>query len=813
MIDRVLPSGRGLSLVALLLLNACGGGGGSAPPPSNGTPLPTALSLTLPAESELGQTPSFSSNAPAASGLHFRWDFGDGSSSSEAAPSHPYALPGEYTVTLTVSNEANQQVQASGSVAINRTAPLQGLACSADALHGWCMASPTPLSGRVLEPAFVDALNGWTADEFGGIARTRDGGRSWQAQYGGARFAALAVAAADAQTAWILGKDAAGKGVLLNTRDGGLHWQASTGPGAGFLSTRLFAFDGATLLASITTACGNSGCQVANHRSTDAGRSWTEIAPGPIAARTAKGVLWRYAFPAGGAHAFDSGSLLRSDDFGGSWSVALPLPPDKTVRFRLMGEDRIVVLDGRLDTGTASATARLSYSDDRGQHWSEWDPEGLPTRGDLAARTDFLSAEASGKVLLSWLGKTYVSTDAGRHWTLTAQAPAGSTPRASGTAPGWLLADATSRSAGLWLSTDWGASWTFLVDAIATENGPTMFFHYWATLGGLGDRTVMLFDTLWRVVRTEDAGQSWSNVLPREDWFNRYRFFDPGSQQVVMPVALWVLSPERWLKHDAYGKLHLLAGSPREDLRVLDFVNARWNGLRFADANTGWLLSESGALYRSVDAGGHWALARNPALGPIDGYGLGTGDSLWAISQGQVIASDDGGQQWRTLAPHPLGSGGVNPLLQRLSADQAVLVVNGRLALTRDAGQTWQERPTGLVGETIVAITAADANTLWLSGSKGAMLKSGDGGQTWARIGNLPGAANTWYGLAFSDARHGWLVGAGGRIVATRDGGASWTEQASGITTDLRSIQIVDSRTLWIVSAKGHVLTTGTGGW
>ena len=38
----------------------------------------------------------------------YAWDFGDGSSSTEAAPSHMFTSPGEYVVGLTVTNEAGE---------------------------------------------------------------------------------------------------------------------------------------------------------------------------------------------------------------------------------------------------------------------------------------------------------------------------------------------------------------------------------------------------------------------------------------------------------------------------------------------------------------------------------------------------------------------------------------------------------------------------------------------------------------------------------------------------------------------------------
>jgi PKD repeat protein len=39
----------------------------------------------------------------------WKWDFGDGANSTEQNPTHTYTEPGQYTVTLLVSNEAGKK--------------------------------------------------------------------------------------------------------------------------------------------------------------------------------------------------------------------------------------------------------------------------------------------------------------------------------------------------------------------------------------------------------------------------------------------------------------------------------------------------------------------------------------------------------------------------------------------------------------------------------------------------------------------------------------------------------------------------------
>ena len=45
------------------------------------------------------------SSDPTGDALTYAWDFGDGATSTEAAPTHEYTAVGTFTATLTVTNE------------------------------------------------------------------------------------------------------------------------------------------------------------------------------------------------------------------------------------------------------------------------------------------------------------------------------------------------------------------------------------------------------------------------------------------------------------------------------------------------------------------------------------------------------------------------------------------------------------------------------------------------------------------------------------------------------------------------------------
>ena len=119
-------------VVSLFGLAACGGGGQQPTATATTTTIaPNAAAVTsttaagegeeeyeldviAEAEPDEGAPPlkvQFTASVEEESGgpFTFHWDFGDGSNSSEQNPAHTYAKVGEYTATLTVTNQKSNK--------------------------------------------------------------------------------------------------------------------------------------------------------------------------------------------------------------------------------------------------------------------------------------------------------------------------------------------------------------------------------------------------------------------------------------------------------------------------------------------------------------------------------------------------------------------------------------------------------------------------------------------------------------------------------------------------------------------------------
>ncbi len=91
-----------ITLASILLFTACGGGGGGGG--GGGNPPGSSLSVDFTANvDDTTRTATFTPSVTGGAATSYLWDFGDGSGSTQASPSHTYAATGQYNVTLIVS--------------------------------------------------------------------------------------------------------------------------------------------------------------------------------------------------------------------------------------------------------------------------------------------------------------------------------------------------------------------------------------------------------------------------------------------------------------------------------------------------------------------------------------------------------------------------------------------------------------------------------------------------------------------------------------------------------------------------------------
>jgi photosystem II stability/assembly factor-like uncharacterized protein len=111
--------------------------------------------------------------------------------------------------------------------------------------------------------------------------------------------------------------------------------------------------------------------------------------------------------------------------------------------------------------------------------------------------------------------------------------------------------------------------------------------------------------------------------------------------------------------------------------------------------------------------------------------------------------------------------------------------------------------PDGPKGDLLCA-TFVSTQTGWISGTKGRILFTEDGGRNWtsARSGTfLP-----LNGISFADELNGMAVGPEGTVLLTNNGGRTWTKLPAVSDATLVGVKFLNRKLQWVVGHNGAVL-------
>jgi photosystem II stability/assembly factor-like uncharacterized protein len=130
----------------------------------------------------------------------------------------------------------------------------------------------------------------------------------------------------------------------------------------------------------------------------------------------------------------------------------------------------------------------------------------------------------------------------------------------------------------------------------------------------------------------------------------------------------------------------------------------------------------------------------------------------------------------------------------------------GHVLVSRDAGGAWEQSdvPTRAM---LTGIFMFDANLGWAVGHDEVVIRTRDGGKTWARVNNAPEHEKPLLDVWFEDANHGLAVGAYGGLLETRNGGDTWETRLVHGEDDFHLNQIAADRDgrLFLAAEAGHL--------
>lgn len=788
-----------------LVLTACGGGSDTpeppAPPPTN---LPATVSIAASGVAQTATSVQFKHSISNAAGLSFRWDLGDGAAAvSDATPSHVFAKPGSYKVSLVVSDAAGASRNASFELVVSDKALVQGLQCSAANTAGWCWSSAMTGDGdRINNAVFLDAAQAWAAGDAGHVYKTEDGGKSWISKLKLNDDSVVHVAAADALRVWALSRS----GKIMGSADGGANWRAlprgfASIPGRVF-TWRLKAFDAKRLLIDMDP----SGSMPAWRWSADGGESWADLGEN-IVARHGE-VFWGTASRSedGGRsfHPYTLPALSAGEQYQGLSAVDAQVAV-QTV-WKVAGQANLsseAVAFVRTSDGGKSWQRREIPSDGPRQRWAN-SSSSVGTQ-IMAASADQLWASTGSSVARS--------IDGGLTWTRhpIPQLPAGrlNVGEADSSAPKSFTVTLSEGEQfdgqqALYRTLDAGASWKRMAPAAF---GPQRLASYQS----LGAQTLLWSSEGGALFRSDDGGTSWKLLAGLGQ-----------ASAAIRSIAFW--DGQHGLAFRDDGHLLITADSGRSwqpDASGQPVPGSALTHTVQLFGGQGWML-RNGALLFSEDRGRTWTAGRGPTTGLVDSRLLGAHflDAKRGVAldrDASTFRTSDGGITWRKLD----GRLGLQPGriagISFSDENNGLLIMRGdQLMVTSDGGNSWLGAAVA-PGVKIHDAKLVDGLNGWAVGAgpdtDGVLYRSQDGGKSWT-LQALPARPYTgpFRAIHFKDSSLGWLVGDRGVIYASKDGGNSWTRQAIGSSRDLSAVHFFSSTTGWIGGAQGEFLLTGTGG-
>ncbi len=246
-----------------------------------------------------------------------------------------------------------------------------------------------------------------------------------------------------------------------------------------------------------------------------------------------------------------------------------------------------------------------------------------------------------------------------------------------------------------------------------------------------------------------------------------------------------------------------------DDILRGDGIEGMLQDVYFMDDQNGLVVGNGGLMLKTSDGGKTWEKMevdmRPPGAGQRPGGGGG--------------GPPGGG----------FGRGGPAPLYNIYFIDENVgFITGGRgtILKTEDGGKTWARkiarsdtpgrggRPGGIRAN-LMGIQMISETTGFIAGSENTILKTTDGGETWvgsserARVGET---RNNLENILFVSPTTGWVIGSFGTLLHTTDAGEAWEKRDPGFDNNLFGIHFLDENTGWICGQEGLILHTADGG-
>lgn len=593
---------------------------------------------------------------------------------------------------------------------------LYAFCCSAIFAQEGTWARQNPFASLVqMNDVAVDAAGaGLAVGDDGVLLRSSDFGAHWTEIPND--FPALLkvglVPGSSSQEAWIGMSSSSG---LARTIDGGATWQPSSG-NSGLSNVNLLA-----LPSSNVVYAGNT---LQLFKSTDQGQTWDNVTP-------VAGENWQslsFVDENTGWASANSGAIYRTTDGGATWTAPSPGQFDARSQLLFLDANQGYAAVGKnfYATEDGGQTWSLRAEDAFSTTISALDGTDSGFLVVVLGNTSFASANEG----VDWervlpLAHTYINRGvcvlpegkawiAGSHTMIAHSSDFGQSyidqvPGVKANLNSLSVVDdehvwAAGAGGSVLRTADGGSTWSDVsaggTGVSSTINAGLAFSadEFWACQGP-------------NILRTTDAGQSWAPI--EDDVLS-----GSGTLTAMQEVAgqLFVTGYS--------GKVYRTAdqGATWEALPTGNAL--RLFGLHFPEATTGYAVGEAGSVLKTTDGGDNWTALSFPETGNLNKVFFLNAEEGWitfSSNRSEIAYTDDGGATWSITALPISGFWNsfafIGPTKGFLAGGSAG---NGRVLRTIDGGATWaQVHATYSILWSIAHHANEVGDRLWVAGAGG----------------------------------------------------------------------------------------------
>jgi photosystem II stability/assembly factor-like uncharacterized protein len=237
------------------------------------------------------------------------------------------------------------------------------------------------------------------------------------------------------------------------------------------------------------------------------------------------------------------------------------------------------------------------------------------------------------------------------------------------------------------------------------------------------------------------------------------------------------------------------------------------HGVWFTGASEGWAVGDLGTVLHTLDGGASWA--RLTTVGSSENLRdvyFASRDVGWAVgTNGQILATADRGATWSRAWRGGQTLNGV----MFAGADGWAVGENGVIVGSHDSGGSWFVVNPAITAQSLRGLWRRSGEQAVAVGLQGVVVSTAATADSVAwSLGNA-GSFHQSAGVCFPSASTGYAVGwngTAGFVLRSDDGGATWAPQTVPSAYPLRGVFFVDERRGWSVGDNGAIRHTATGG-